>query len=188
MDFQIAQRPDFVTPLRGDHQPPRAGEFRRKPLRTGSFERATAFERPSGRSSIRAASLRPPDRLHVIFFDWYAGGVDPQMRGAAHSGRHAAGTVKPNLILDSPVEAAVRFSHDPTWGPGLTVDGRELYGWSPSYFAEGCIRDPADLDELFPGGGRIEAWRIRSPSSGPATSWLWPAAGLGPGVILFGRS
>jgi proteasome accessory factor A len=93
----------------------------------------------------------------VIFFDWNLMPVAAILKCGLMQLILAGmqrGLVKTGLILDSPVEAAIHFSHDPNLGAkALTVDGRELTAVELlSYFAEELrpLVRAGDLDELVP--------------------------------------
>lgn len=151
VNFQIAQRPDFFVTLSSLETTTRRGlvNSRREALCGPDFP---------------ALGSDPPryDRLHVIFFDWNLMPVAAILKCGVMQLVLAGmqrGLVKPSLILDSPVEAAVRFSHDPDLGAkALMIDGRELTAVELlSYFAEDIrpLVRAGDLDELVPRAGDI---------------------------------
>ncbi|HOB73531.1 MAG TPA: proteasome accessory factor PafA2 family protein [Phycisphaerae bacterium] len=165
VDYQIAQRPDFFVTLSSLETTSRRGlvNSRRESL-CGPEHVRRGLAYPSPEQLYACFAQKEPDlfsprydRLHVIFFDWNLMPVAAILKCGVMQLVLAGmqrGLVKPGLILDSPVDAAVRFSHDPNLGAkALTVDGRELTAVELlSYFAEEVapLVRAGELDEIVP--------------------------------------
>jgi proteasome accessory factor A len=118
VDYQIAQRPDFFVALNSLETTRCRGMVNSR--REGLCGPDT--EDPE-------TSAADYDRLHVIFFDWNLMPVAAILKCGLMQLILAAmqrGLVSPELILESPVDAAVRFSHDPNLNAQAeTIAGRK---------------------------------------------------------------
>lgn len=107
--YQISQRADFFETLTGEQT------TYRRPLVNSRDESLCGQPRYFGHSENRPSGGQA--RLHVIFFDNTLCHVGSLLKVGVMQivlAMIEAERINPNLILDDPVEAVMRWSHDPT--------------------------------------------------------------------------
>jgi Pup amidohydrolase len=151
VDYQIAQRPDFFVNLSSLETTHSRGLV-------NSRRESLCGPDTNSSDAVRAGY----DRLHVIFFDWNLMPVAAILKCGLMQLVLAGmqrGLVAPELILETPVDAAIRFSHD----PGLNAQAETIVGRKVTAVELLCMLAeelaPAvragNFDDLVPRAGQL---------------------------------